>query len=362
MIFAQVMAVLAGVALIAWTLLSAIKTVVVPRAYQSALTRIHFVVLRRVFNLMASPSRSFVDRDRAMALYAPLALVLLPGVWVVLIVAGFTSINWGSGIQPLSEAFVTSGSSLMTLGFVRPEATGRVAIAFVEAGIGLAIVSLMISYLPTIYGSFSRREALVGMLEVRAGLPSSPAELLTRYTRIGWIGQINDDLFKPWEQWFVDVEESHTSHPALVFFRSPHPERSWITAAGCVLDTAAIVSSVIAQPYDARGPVMMRSGFFCLRRIADFFNISYDPNPAADAPISVSRREFDLLCVELEAVGVPLKSDRDQAWRDFAGWRVNYDSVLIGLCSLVMAPPAHWSSDRMSTKVTLPPLIPRRRR
>ncbi len=51
--------------------------------------------------------------------------------------------------------------------------------------------------------------------------------------------------------------------------------------------------------------------------------------------------------VELQAAGVPLKADRDKAWQDFAGWRVNYDAVLLQLCALVMAPPARWSSDRM---------------
>jgi hypothetical protein len=74
-----------------------------------------------------------------------------------------------------------------------------VVIAFVEAGIGLVLVSLMISYLPTICGAFSRREALVGMLEVRAGLPPSPAELLTRYSRIQMLDHLADDLFIPWE-------------------------------------------------------------------------------------------------------------------------------------------------------------------
>jgi hypothetical protein len=34
------------------------------------------------------------------------------------------------------------------------------------------------------------------------------------------------------------------------------------------------------------------------------------------------------------------------AWRDLAGWRVNYDTVLLALCSITMAPPAPWSSDR----------------
>ena len=48
----------------------------------------------------------------------------------------------------------------------------------------------------------------------------------------------------------------------------------------------------------------------------------------------------------MAADGVPIKSDREQAWRDFAGWRVNYDRVLIALATLVQAPYAPWSSDR----------------
>ena len=43
---------------------------------------------------------------------------------------------------------------------------------------------------------------------------------------------------------------------------------------------------------------------------------------------------------------VPLRSDRDQAWRDYAGWRVNYDTVLLALADLIMAPYAPWTSDR----------------
>jgi hypothetical protein len=185
------------------------------------------------------------------------------------------------------------------------------------------------------------------MLEVRAGLPPSPAELLTRYVRIGWLDKIDEDLFERWEAWFIDVEESHTSQPSLSFFRSPHPQRSWITAGGCVLDTAAIVSSTIDRPYNASCDIVIRTGFLCLRRIADLFGVSYDPDPAPSDPITVRRDEFDRLCSELQSYGVPLKADLDQAWRDFAGWRVNYDEVLVRLCALTMAPPAKWSSDRI---------------
>lgn len=360
MIVGRVAAAAAGAMLVLWTLSSAIKTVVLPRASASVLTRVHFRAIRVVFDRFTSPRRSFAKRDAVMALYAPISLVLLPGVWVVLMILGFTAMFWGTGIDPLSEAFVTSGSSLLTLGFVRPDGIGRVMLTFLEAGLGLGIVSLLISYLPTIYAAFSRREALVGMLEVRAGLPPSPAELLTRYQTIGWIEHIDADLFEPWEEWFVDVEESHTTQPSLVFFRSPHPERNWLTAAGCVLDTAAIVASTLDVPRSAQRDLLLRGGFFTLRRIADFYGIKYDPRPSPTDPISVTQGEFDLLCIELRAAGLPLKKDLQQAWLDYAGWRVNYDSVLVQLCALVMAPPARWSSDRMPESRHKPPWFPGR--
>ncbi len=361
MIVGRVAAVVGGAALALWTLVAAMRTVVVPRAAVPLLTRVHFIAVNWLFRVPLRLSKTFARRDAIMALYAPSALLMLPGLWVTLVVVGCTAVFWGSGVEPLTEAFVTSGSSLLTLGFVRPPGTGRVTVALIEAGIGLGLVSLMISYLPTLYSAFSRREALVGMLEVRAGLPPSPTELLIRFARIDWLQRIGEDLFQRWEEWFVDVEESHTSHFALVFFRSPHPERNWVTAAGCVLDTAAITAAALDRPRDPRSDVMLRTGFFALRRIADVFDIHYDPNPQPSDPISVSRAEFDAMCDELVANNVALKPDRDQAWRDFAGWRVNYDTVLVALAGLVVAPPAMWSSDRPGAVSFVPQIRARRR-
>ena len=57
----------------------------------------------------------------------------------------------------------------------------------------------------------------------------------------------------------------------------------------------------------------------------------------------------------LGASGVPVRPDRDQAWRDFRGWRVNYDGVLIALGRLRHGPVRPWTSDRSS----LTPLVRR---
>ena len=356
MTVARVLVAVFGGLVIVGTFISAVRTVVLPRAAVSPLTRVHFLWLRWCFDRVARPSSSWERRDAVMAMYAPVALVLLPAVWLTFLAIGLTAVLWGTGLDPLIVAAETSGSSLLTLGFLRPDGAGRVLVTFAGAALGLLLLSLMISYLPSIYGAFRTRETLVGMLEGRAGLPSSPAEMLVRYHRIGMLDGIDDDLFRPWEHWFVDVEESHTTQPSLVFFRSTHPERSWLTAAGCVLDTAAIVQSAIDRPRTARPALMLRTGFMCLRRVADFYGIEYDPDPAPTDPISVTRDEFEAVCTDLRDQGVPIVANLDQAWRDFQGWRVNYDTVLLALCALVMAPPAMWSSDRSPARRPRPPL------
>ena len=91
---------------------------------------------------------------------------------------------------------------------------------------------------------------------------------------------------------------------------------------------------------------MIRAGYLALRRLATFFGFPYDPDPRSDDPISITRQEFDQACERLAAAGVPIRSDREQAWRDFVGWRVNYDTVLLELAALTQAPPTPWTSDR----------------
>ena len=230
----RVIAIAAGVALVVFTLASALKTVVLPRAESSIVVRAEWIALGWIFRLIAHEGRSYRSRDRILAFYAPVALLLLPGIWVALIIIAYTLIYWGTGLDPLREAFIVSGSSMLTLGFDRPPGLGHIVLSFTEATLGLGIVALMISYLPSLYGAFNRREVLVAMLESRAGSPPTVGAWLARYHIIGLLPNIEAD-FSLWETWFADLEESHTSNPSLVFFRSPQPDRNWIVAAGCVL-------------------------------------------------------------------------------------------------------------------------------
>jgi hypothetical protein len=342
---------LVGVVVIARTFMSAIKTVVVPRSGSVLITRVIFVSVRRIIDLIARERSSFEHKDRWYSIHAPLAFLLLPVAWLVSCGIGFGLIYWAldsrGGTVAIREAFLASGSSMLTLGVFFRKDLPSAGLEFAQATLGLILVAMLISYLPTIYTAFSRRETLVAMLESRAGLPPSPFQALTRFHWIGALDQLDDDMFTRWEPWFAEVEESHLSFAGLAFFRSPHIERSWITAAGTVLDLAALRIAVIDLPNTARASLCLRQGFLALRRIANYFRIENPQDPQPGDPISVSRAEFDVMLKELREAGLPIKADDEQSWRDFSGWRVNYDASLVGLCKMVHAPPAMWSSDRV---------------
>lgn len=345
-----------GMIAVAATLISAIRTVVLPRAAQSWLTGMIFGASGKLFRLLANERRSFEARDGVMALFAPITLVLMPLVWVVVVGAGYTAMFVAVGDYSWIEAFEVSGSSLLTLGFTPVVSTLEHVLAFSEATLGLGLVALLITFLPSLYSAFAQRESMVTKMEVRAGTPPSAAEFLLRFHRIGWVQHL-DQEWAAWEQWFSEIQESHTTFPALNFLRSPQIGLSWITAAGTALDAAALAQTALVRESSPAGRIVIRAGFITLRRIADVFGIAYDPDPQYGDPIALTRGEFGEALNRLAEDGLPIVDDRDQAWMDFAGWRVNYEAVMLEIAELIMAPYAPWVSDRSSIQLAPPKRI-----
>jgi hypothetical protein len=291
--FGRLVAVLGGGAIGVWVLLAAVSTVVLPRGEPVLLTRWVFVGMRSLFNLWGRRAKTYEQLDRSLAMYAPMSLVALPFIWVTLVIAGFASINWGFGVNPPREAFYLSGSSIFTLGYATPPDAPTHVASYVEAALGLGLIALLISYLPSIYNAFQRRELEVTRLTTRAGAPPSAITMIRRHHALARLDAL-DEIWDPWETWF-------------------------------------------------------------------YFSIPYDPDPHPDDPISIDRSEFDAAYDELASFGVPVRPQREQCWKDFKGWRVNYDTVLLALAGLTAAPYAPWSSDR-SLRYQRPPLTRMRRR
>lgn len=200
----------AGIFIIWRTMISGIRTFVLPRGVNDRLALFLYLIVLRLFRSRAAREVTYEGRDRVMAMFAPTALIMLPMMWFALMLIAFGLIYWALGEPHLSDALMISGYSLTTLGYRSSGVLARDILEFTEALFGLILIGLLISYLPTMYSAFSRRESLVTLLDVRAGSPPSAVEALSRAHRIRSLDTL-EELFQQWEVWFAELQESHTS-------------------------------------------------------------------------------------------------------------------------------------------------------
>ncbi len=359
MIIGRTVSVVFGIALIGAVLISALETVVLPRDGFTRITRFVFAVADR---LLIHRWRSKERQANLRALYAPISLTSLPLVWMVSVAIGFTFIYWGIGTGSFQDAFEVSGSSLTTLGFSRPEGAARIWLAFVEAIIGLGLVALLISYLPTIYSAHHQREKGVIVLRPFAGTPPSPVDLLANLNRVDALDSL--ELWKSAANWLLELDQTHSAFPALCYFPESSAAQSWVASVGTVLDAAALLVSVSdfrhhEHPAETtRGPILVLvQGVQGLARIARSCGLPIDPprslydllDRASEEPPpqSVLRTEyFDAVDRISSFVPEAADADRETCWRRFAWIRSTYDRSLRGLAGLTMGPPAEWTTDR----------------
>jgi hypothetical protein len=353
---------LLGAAGVAAVLASIIRSVVLPRGVPARLARLVFLTVRQMLTLRLRIGRrqDYQTRDRVFSLQAPLGLFAQLFTWGVLILLCFSAIFWALSVSPLSfsqvpHAVELAGSSLFTLGFDRPSGLVRQIVAFAAAGVGLSLFALVITYLPSLYGAFARREALITKLSVRTGSPPDGPGLLIKSWELARFEQL-DLLWGDWEDWFIDLGESHTSFPQLSFFRSPHPLNHWVPSAEAVLDGAALLRTACDVGAEYRSNLCLDAGVSALVAIADFLGIPHQP-PEPEAEIALPERVFQTGCDRLAEAGVPLARDRRQAWQDFRRVRSRYEPLVAVLGGMTDAPRSEWSSWSDDAPRHSPPLV-----
>ncbi len=300
--------------------------------------------VRLVFVGLARLARSYEAKDAILALVGPVALVAQLMVWAAAFIVGF-----GLMLLPtthdLADGLLQALGSLFTVGTVHPGGKENLPLDVAAGAVWVVVVALQIAYLPALYAAFSQREGLVAMLESRAGLPAWGPEFLARHQLVGIIDTL-PELYSAWEEWAAGVAESHTTYPVLLLFRSPEPWFSWLLALLAVLDGAAMHLALSPATASSNARLCLRMGFTALDRIGSVVGWHLDPDPLPEAPIELSFDEFEQAVRMLEEIGFPTERTAEEAWPDFHGWRVNYETVAYRLADRLVAPPAPWSGPR----------------
>ena len=344
-----------GLVIVLSTLMSVVTSLVLPRLGSSRIQNYAGRGMIKLFSRISHRFETYEARDRFLALQAPLYLIVILGIWLGALLVGFALLLWPfmrSG--GLIHAITVSGSSLFTLGFASEAGAAPRFLVFCAAAAGLTIVALQIAYLPVLYGAFNRREVLVTMLDSRAGSPAWGPELLARSELVDNVHNLAS-LYQRWEEWAADVAETHASYPVLLWFRSPHPYRSWVIGLLAVLDAAAmqLATQPLLAPSEARA--FLRMGYMCLRDLATVVGLTFDPDPKPNDPIQLTEDNYQDAIHHLEHVGWTMQRGAAESWVHFRGWRVNYEALAYGMADAVKAPPALWAGPRRNLPPRLQP-------
>ena len=122
---------------------------------------------------------------------------------------------------------------MLTLGTETAHGLAAQLLSFAVAGVGLVLLALVATCLPSLYGAFSQREALISKLVVRAGAPPTGVRLLVRTWELGRF----DELEEVWESrrtgsWSWGVTH-HVPAAGLLPVLAPH--NHWVLASEAVL-------------------------------------------------------------------------------------------------------------------------------
>jgi hypothetical protein len=247
----EIAAVIAGAMLIAVILWEGFEIIILPRRVtrRFRLSRFFFVSSwhswKFAVNLLA-PARF---RGSWLSFFGPLFILLMLIFWVSGLITGFALLFWANdvlsntldGNYGFFKDIYQSGTTFFTLGLgdVIPGNTTARILTIIESGMGFGFLAMVLSFLPALNRSFSRREVNIALLDARAGSPPSASEMLRRhYGRHGI--EALQQLLREWERWAAEFLEDHLSYPVVAYFRSQHDNQSWLGALTAILDTCAL--------------------------------------------------------------------------------------------------------------------------
>jgi hypothetical protein len=322
----RIAALIAGLLFCLGAVVDAFQTIILPRrpTGKFRITRLFYIVTWTPWAAFARRTRSRKVREQIYSTYGPGSLLFLLMVWALLLVSGFGLLFFSMG-TPFADSMATpnhlghlrtdlyvSGTTLFTLGLgdVVPRTLAARALIIFESGTGLGLVALVIGYVPVLYGAFSHREVSIALLDARAGSPPTSTELLRRHSFAGGQEALVILLIE-WERWAAEILESHVSYPILCYYRSQHDNQSWLSALTAMLDSCALLISVVPGVASRQAQLTFAMARHALVDLGHVFHLEDDEKAwlARGGPDRLPPANFDRVCDLMHEAGLQLCGD-----------------------------------------------------
>ncbi len=340
------------IGLIVW---ECFETIILPRSVTRSL-RVTRGFYKLLWPITGRTARRIPDgrRDLFLSYFGPLSLPVLLVLWAFGLVAGYALLQWAipegigrvAGMSRFGTDLYQSGVTFYTLGYgdVTPRTNLARLLAVSEAGLGFGFLAVVIGYLPVLYQAFSKREAIISLLDARAGSPPSATEMLRRHAEGRQMASLLP-LMQEWEEWASEQLESHLSYPVLTYYRSQHDHQSWLGALTVIMDTCTLIMVGTAGDPDWQPALQWQARMtfaMCRHMVVDLayvFNLPPKPLDPDRLPLD----DLATLRGILAGAGLPL-CDGPEDDRKLTEMRESYE------------PYVHSLSDFLL--FTLPPWLP----
>ncbi len=397
-----------GLFVVVITMVSLLRTVIVPRPLQSSLSGFVMWAVWWTTRGISALRRTYRGRDQVLAWTGPIMILMMLLAWLIGFLIGYAMLIYGISGMAFGQAMRQSGSSLLTLGFAGGTTEDQTIIDFVAATTGPVIIAMIIGYLPTIFQTYLEREVLVTTVSTIGGEPTWGPEFLARASLAGADDEIPRH-FAEWAEWAARLRLTHMTYPTLMYVRGSRANRHYVVALLAMLDAAALKISltrsderhdayrlllqgsaafetlylVLGAPKKGRHRIPIVGNHIPLKNAPPAITTplpawtddlrAVHAASAADSTFAMSRMhaqqlgldrsrnstltrdQFDRAVAMIRESGMQIDRDLDEAWAMFRDIRKEYEFPAYGLAIKLDVAPAPWTGPRFRrTEVIYP--------
>lgn len=215
-------------------------------------------LLNRGFWWTATRATSSLDRrrrHRILSMVGPILMPALIALLILMLLTGFAliylprietefKIEDAAQTNRIFQAFYISGVTFLTIGYgdIVPISTLTRTLSLFEAATGLAIISLSITYLLSVYGALERKRAVALKFYHQARQGADVAGFIISHFARGRFHSLTEALRDATGD-LQELLESHLEHPVIHYFHPPEVYKGFPRALFVALETVAILNA-----------------------------------------------------------------------------------------------------------------------
>jgi len=308
--------------------------------------------LNRVLWWIATRSTQMLDRrrrHRILSIIGPLLMPLIIAFFILMLFTGFAllymprmdtdfKIDAAAHGNSIFQAFYFSGVTFLTIGYgdILPISGVTRVLALIEGAAGIAIFSLSITYLLTVYRALERKRTVALKFYHQARQGADISGFISSHFARGRFHSLTESLREATRD-LQELLESHLEHPVIHYFHPPEVYKGFPRALFVVLETVAILNAHLDEKeYVEAGdhPDVLIAGDnarYVLAELVTSLDLQAQANDPFESDAKTLRRRrksFTRAMRHLQNTKIKTCADIERAFLEYSEDRANWERQL----------------------------------